>query len=117
MRHRADFNTTTPLDPLARRVCRRDAAGRHARGTVLIVTMLVLLVLAGLALVLSRAMRVEGDCSANNVAAAQAAAIERGAIQYVLAAVDGLADRLAGAVPACIAARCARAAPASPPTS
>jgi len=66
---------------------------RRARGTVLIVTMWILLVLAGLVLVLARTMRVEGDRSANGVAALQAAAIEQGAIQYVLAGVDGLAGR------------------------
>ena len=63
---------------------------RRRRGTVLIVTMWILLVLAGLVLVLARAMRVEGDCSANEVAAMSADAIEQGAIQYVLASVDGL---------------------------
>ncbi|MCX5671254.1 MAG: type II secretion system protein GspK [Planctomycetota bacterium] len=57
---------------------------------MLIVTMWILLVLAGLVLVLAHAMRVEGDCSANEVAAMSADAIEQGAIQYVLARVDGL---------------------------
>jgi len=65
-------------------------ARRRARGTVLIVTMWILLVLAGLVLVLARAMRVEGDRAANALAATQAAAVEQGAIQYVLASVDGL---------------------------
>ena len=64
-------------------------------GTVLIVTMWILLVLAGLVLVLARAMRVEAERSANEVAAAQAAAVEDGAIQYVMSCVDGLN----GAVP------------------
>lgn len=69
----------------------RLAAPRHrAQGTVLIVTMWILLVLAGLVLVLARAMRVEGDRAANELAAAQAGAVEQGAIQYVLASVDGL---------------------------
>jgi len=62
----------------------------HSKGTVLIVTMWILLVLAGLVLVLARAMRVEGDRAANGLAATQAAAVEQGAIQYVLASVDGL---------------------------
>jgi type II secretory pathway component PulK len=67
----------------------------HGRGTVLIVTMWILLVLAGLVLVLARAMRVEGERAANEVAAAQAAAVEQGAVQYVMSCVDGLK----GAVP------------------
>jgi hypothetical protein len=52
--------------------------------------MWILLVLAGLVLVLARAMRVEADRSANELAALQAGAVEQGAIQYVLANVDGL---------------------------
>ena len=68
---------------------RRASPG--AQGTILIVTIWILLTLAGLVLVLARAMRVEGGCSANGAAALQADAIEQGAIQYVLAHVDGLA--------------------------
>ena len=69
------------------------SAGRRrgARGTVLIVTMWILVVLAGMVLVLARSMRIEGACSANHAAGQQAAAIESGAVQYVLANVDGLA--------------------------
>jgi DNA uptake protein ComE-like DNA-binding protein len=52
--------------------------------------MWILLVLAGLVLVLARSMRVEGERAANEVAAAQATAVEQGAIQYVMASVDGL---------------------------
>jgi len=86
---------------VARRV-RRPAAPKRSsaspgfrslgrcRGTVLIVTMWVLLVLAGLVLVLARAMRAVADRSANELAAVQASAIEQGAIQYVLSSVDGL---------------------------
>ena len=66
-------------------------AGRHrARGTVLIVTLWILVVLAGLVIVLARSMRVEAICSANHLASEQAAAAEQGAIQYVLASLDGL---------------------------
>jgi type II secretory pathway component PulK len=72
------------------------AAGHRARGTVLIVTMWVLIVLAGMVLVLAGAMRIEGTCSANHAAKQQAAAVENGAIQYVLANLDGLG----GEVPA-----------------
>jgi len=64
-----------------------------AHGTVLIVTMWVMLVLVGLVLVLARSMRVEGSCSANTAAFEQALAIEQGAIQYVLANIDGLEGR------------------------
>jgi len=62
----------------------------RAKGTVLIVTMWILVVLAGMVLVLARSMRVEGTCSANHAAGQQAAAVEHGAIQYVLASLDGL---------------------------
>jgi len=66
------------------------ATTRRAGGTILIVTMWILLVLAGLVLVMARAMRVEGERSANEVATTQAAAVEQGAIQYVMSCVDGL---------------------------
>jgi len=52
--------------------------------------MWILLVLAGLVLVLARAMRVTAERSANELAAIQAAAVEQGAIQYLLSSVDGL---------------------------
>ena len=84
--------TTRPAQadsqPYERRHRRRPA------GTVLIVTMWLVLVLAGMVLVLARAMRVEAGASANVVAAQQAAAIEHGAIQYVLAHVAGLEGRM-----------------------
>jgi len=64
--------------------------GWRAAGTVLIVAMWIILALVGLVLVLARAMRVEGGGSANGAAQAQAAAIEQGAIQYVLAHLSGL---------------------------
>jgi len=60
------------------------------RGTVLIATMWILIVLAGMVLVLADAMRIEGACSANHAAQQRAAAVETGAIQYVLASLDGL---------------------------
>jgi len=72
---------------------RGPAGRRRGGGTVLIVTIWVLIVLAGMVLVFARAMRVEGDCSANHSAQQQAAAVEDGAIQYVLACVDGLDGR------------------------
>jgi len=63
-------------------------------GTVLIVTMWIMLFLAGLVLVLTQMIRVEANCSANIQAEAEAAAIERGAIQYVLANVNGLQGKV-----------------------
>ena len=66
------------------------------RGTVLIITLWVIVVLAALVVVFARSMRVEGSCSANAASSAQASAIEQGAVAYVLAHVDGLE----GAVPA-----------------
>lgn len=62
---------------------------RRERGTVLIVSMWVVLVLAGVVLVFARSMRVEGIASANHVASLQADAVARGALQFVLAQVDG----------------------------
>jgi hypothetical protein len=71
-------------------VTRSTRQGDAARGTVLIVTLGILIVLAAMVLVLAHSMRVEGLCSANRLSAQQAAAVEQGAIQYVIASVDGL---------------------------
>jgi type II secretory pathway component PulK len=72
------------------------AASRHRtgvdsarRGTVLIVAMWIVLVLAGLVLVFARVIRVEATASANHVAELQAAAVARGALQFLLAQVEG----------------------------
>ena len=73
--------------PDARVTSARDASNS---GTVLIVTMWIVLVLAGLVLVLAQAMRVEAVCSANGVSILQADAIEQGAVQYVLSYLDNL---------------------------
>ena len=68
---------------------RRPALRRcHDRGTVLIVTMWVILVLAGLVLVFSRSMRVEAIASANHVASLQAHAAMQGAVQFVFAQIE-----------------------------
>jgi type II secretory pathway component PulK len=64
--------------------------GHRQRGTVLVATMWIVLVLAGLVVVFARSMRVEAIASANRVASVQAAAVARGALQYVIAKVDGL---------------------------
>ena len=69
---------------------RRDRAGarRPDRGTVLIVTMWIVLVLAGLVLVFAHAMRVEAIAAANRRAGFQADAVARGALEFVRAALD-----------------------------
>jgi type II secretory pathway component PulK len=54
-------------------------------GTVLIVTIWVVLVLAGLVLVFARSMRVAAIASANHVASLQADSIAHGALQFVIA--------------------------------
>ena len=76
----------------ARQLGTAPDSGRRARApaTVLIVTLWILVVLASMVLVLARSMRVEAICSANSLAFEQAAAAEQGAIQYVLAGLDGL---------------------------
>ncbi|MBP8910718.1 MAG: general secretion pathway protein GspK [Phycisphaerae bacterium] len=56
-------------------------------GTVLIVTIWVVLVLAGLAMVFARSMRVAAAVSANHVASLQAECIAEGALQYVIARI------------------------------
>jgi type II secretory pathway component PulK len=55
------------------------------RGTILIVTIWVVLVLAGLALVFARSVRVAALVSANQVAALQAECVAGGALEYVKA--------------------------------
>lgn len=64
------------------------------RGTILVVTMLIVFALASLVLALGRSMRIESLASANLAASAQAAAIERGAEQYVLAVLTDYSDTL-----------------------
>lgn len=62
---------------------------KRTRGTVLILTMWIVLILAGLVLVFGRAMRVEVLTSANYVAGLQAESVARGALQFVVSQVDG----------------------------
>jgi type II secretory pathway component PulK len=66
----------------------RAARGSRRRGTVLVLAIWVILILAALALVYARSMRVELIASGNRLAAEQAAAVQRGAEQYVLALAD-----------------------------
>ncbi|MGN6368720.1 MAG: type II secretion system protein GspK [Phycisphaerae bacterium] len=61
---------------------------RQARGTALIATIWVIIVIAGLALVMSRSMRVETLASANRLAQSQAEATERGTEQFLCSVVD-----------------------------
>lgn len=69
---------------------------RKDRGTVLIVTMWVVLVLAGLVLVFSHWARVEAIAAANRESSMQADTVARGALQYVLSALDGADGSTAG---------------------
>lgn len=63
--------------------------GAPRRGAVLVMAIWVILILAALALVFARAMRVELTAAGNRVAAEQAAAVARAAEQYALAVVGG----------------------------
>lgn len=58
---------------------------RRPSGTVLIVTIWVVLVLAGLALVFAHSMRIAEAVSANHVASLQAECIADGALEYLIA--------------------------------
>jgi type II secretory pathway component PulK len=66
----------------------------HRRGTILIVTMCICFLLAGMVLVFCRSMRVEAIASANQVASVSASAIERGGEQYALAIIDQQKDQV-----------------------
>ena len=54
-------------------------------GTILIVTIWIVLVLAGLALVFARSIRVAAIVGANHVASLEAESIASGAMEYVAA--------------------------------
>ena len=68
-----------------RQAARQSASALREDGTVLIVTIWVVLVLAGLALVFARSMRVAVAVSANHVASLQAECIANGALEYLVA--------------------------------
>ncbi len=75
---------------MRRRVfCSQD---RKSKGTVLIVTIWVVLVLAGLAMAFARSMRVDAIVAANHVASLQAECIASGALQYVVARITEAAE-------------------------
>jgi len=63
--------------------------GYTQKGTVLIVAMWVMLVLAGLVMVFARGMRVETIASANQLAAAQTEWVSREALAFVTAQING----------------------------
>ncbi|MFC1494453.1 general secretion pathway protein GspK [Thermodesulfobacteriota bacterium] len=71
------------------------------KGSVLIVTIWIVLVLAGLVLVFSRSMRVEAITSANQLSSLKAEEIARGAVSFVRARLneDDIALRLEGEIP------------------
>lgn len=75
------------------RALRYASISSPPRGSVLIVTMGVVIALAGLALVFSREMRVEALASGNQLSAAQAGAIVSGAAQHVLNRLTSNTDR------------------------
>jgi len=82
-------NSIGPMGPIG------PISGGPPTGAVLIVTLWIIAVLAGMVLALARSMRIEAAYSANYAAVQRASGVEQGAIQYVLACVDGLN----GAVP------------------
>lgn len=93
---------------IRRQLCSRAADRRSSSfcgsesGSVLIVTIWVVLVLAGLTLVFSRAMRVEAIATANNISTLETEAIARGAMAFVKARLnsdDDLDIRLEGDEP------------------
>src|SRR5689334_21228410 len=61
---------------------------RRRRGTIFVTAVWVTLILGAAVLVYARSMRVELLAAANKQAADEAAAVERGAEQYVLAQIE-----------------------------
>jgi len=66
-------------------ICRQFGCLHRTDGTILIVTIWVVLVLAGLALVFARSMRVAAIVAANHVASLEAECIAAGAAEYAMA--------------------------------
>ncbi|MCY2931852.1 MAG: type II secretion system protein GspK [Planctomycetota bacterium] len=71
-----------------------QSSGPERRGAVLIVTMWVLIVLAGIVMALAANVQVEADCTAGDASRAQAEAIEAGAVQYVFSRADNLKGKM-----------------------
>ncbi|MCX5662295.1 MAG: type II secretion system protein GspK [Planctomycetota bacterium] len=65
----------------------RDRCGRSRRGSALILTLGVVIVLTSMVLLLARSTRAEAFASANHLAQLQADAAMRGALEYVKASV------------------------------
>ncbi len=65
---------------------------RSAKGSVLIVTMWIVLILASLTIVFARTTRVEAMAAANHIAAVKAEAIAEGAINYIFAKLTSEVD-------------------------
>jgi DNA uptake protein ComE-like DNA-binding protein len=70
---------------MMRRATRQSERSHRAGGTILIVTIWVVLVLAGLALVFARSMRVSAIVAANHTASLEAECIAAGAVEYIRA--------------------------------
>jgi len=71
---------------------------QQANGTVLIVTIWVVLVLAGLALVFARSMRVAAIVAANHVASLKAECVAAGATRYIIAQLTASTEEQATAL-------------------
>jgi type II secretory pathway component PulK len=67
----------------------RKARSGCSRGAVMIVTLWIVLGIAALVLIFARSVTVELFASVNQVAALQADAVAKGALQYVIAQLDG----------------------------
>ena len=67
---------------------RRGIFTQQEKGTVLIVTMWIVLVLVGIVLVMSRSTRVETIAAANHVSSLQADAIAKGALHFIRARLN-----------------------------
>jgi type II secretory pathway component PulK len=70
---------------MRKHIFRQSGCTQRGNGTILIVTIWVVLVLAGLALVFARSMRVAAIVAANNVASLEAECTVAGASQYAIA--------------------------------
>jgi type II secretory pathway component PulK len=69
----------------------RGGGGRRRRGTILVTAMWATVAMTGIILVLARTTKVEMTSAGNRVSAVQAAAVVRGAEQYVLSLVENAA--------------------------
>ncbi len=86
MQHRIDIaDCRLPMADSGRASNPKSAIRNPQSGTVLIVTIWVVLVLAGLALVFARSVRVAAAVSANQVASLKAESVAAGALEYVVA--------------------------------